>query len=190
MTSNTPAETPAETPAPVIPTGPELVDKLIAAVQADKRNKGSEGTWDRTVRHVGVPVALTYILDGTFRLGAGQPTYVNENIPLPKGSTRFDAIALTAPDGTKVITRHDLGRALASLDKDDPLAVVPGPNAEKLREYVAGVRRAQELADLKAENAHLTARVAELEAELAAATAKPAAPAKPAAAPKSGTATK
>lgn len=179
MTS-TPSTTPA-TPAKPVMTGPQILDKIIATVNADKRKQGSEGTWNRTVSKAGIPVIATHVVAGTFTLGAGQPAYANDMIELPKEATVWE---YTKQDGTKVISRHAWGLSMLEIDKDDPLAAIPAPNADKLAEYVSGIRRAAELASLKAQNATLTARVAELETALEAATkpaaSKPGTAAKPA----------
>jgi hypothetical protein len=176
-----------------------ILDKILAAIDADPRQKGSGGTWDRDVRRAGLPVIASHVIADTFTLGKGQLDYADDMIPCPED---VEADVIDRRDGNKPkVFRSTIGKlALGGLKDDDPLAATPAPTSDKLKDMRAEIARAEEVMNLREQvarlerlNANLQTENTRLTEELSAAQSKlnspkPAskAPAKPA----SGTASK
>lgn len=183
-----------------------ILDKILAAIDADPRQSGSGGSWDRDVRRAGLPVIASHVIAGTFVLAKGQPDYADDMIACPEG---MEPDVIDRRDGGKPkVFRSTIGKlALGGLKDDDPLAQTPAPTAEKLRTMRAEIQRAEELMALRARvaelekiNADQATQITTLTEELSAARTElndlkaahpsPKGAAKPAAKPASGTASK
>ncbi|WP_433444582.1 cell division protein ZapB [Nonomuraea sp. CA-141351] len=141
-----------------------ILDRILAAIDADPRQSGSGGSWDRDVRRAGLPVIASHVIAGTFKLGKDQPNYADDMIACPEG---VEADVIDKRDGNKPkIFRSTIGKlALGGLKDDDPLAQTPAPTAEKLRTMRAEIQRAEELMQLRARVAELDMRNADLQQE-------------------------
>ncbi|MFI6909687.1 hypothetical protein ACIBKY_51090 [Nonomuraea sp. NPDC050394] len=149
-------------------TPTEILDKIIATVEGDTRLANSGGTWDREVRHVGIPTIATYVLSGDFKLGKGQATYTNDLIELPEDSGIEDV--MTTREGKTVAFRHVIGMHALHADADSPLAQLPALKSGDLVTLRAEMRRTEEMATLRLRVAALEAENADLQASLDALT--------------------
>ncbi|MER6514737.1 hypothetical protein ABT158_48570 [Nonomuraea sp. NPDC001636] len=159
-----------------------ILDKILTVIDADPRQKGSGGTWDRDVRRAGLPVIASHVIAGTFTLGKGQLDYADDMIPCPED---MEADVIDRRDGNKPkIFRSTIGMlALGGLKADDPLAAAPAPTADKLKEMRAEIARAEEVmnlrtrvAELERINADQQAEITRLTEELSAAKTAPSDP--------------
>ncbi|MEU5863536.1 hypothetical protein ABZ815_20365 [Nonomuraea sp. NPDC047529] len=131
-----------------------ILDKILATIDADQRQKGSGGTWDRDVRRAGLPVIASHVIAGTFTLGRGQVDYTDDMIACPED---MEADVIDRRDGNKPkVFRSTIGMlALGGLKADDPLAAAPAPTGDKLKEMRAEIARAEEVMNLRAQVARL-----------------------------------
>ncbi|MFG2076947.1 hypothetical protein [Nonomuraea maritima] len=142
-----------------------ILDAILAAIDADPRQSGSGGSWDRDVRRAGLPVIASHVIAGTFVLAKGQPDYADDMIACPEG---MEADIIDRRDGGKAkIFRSTIGKlALGDLKDNDPLAQSPAPTVEKLRDMRAEIQRAEELMNLREHAAKLERINADLQAEI------------------------
>ncbi|MEV3986634.1 hypothetical protein [Nonomuraea sp. NPDC049758] len=131
-----------------------ILDKILAEIDADPRQKGSGGTWDRDVRKAGLPVIASHVIAQTFKLGKGQLDYADDMIACPDD---MEADVIDRRDGDKPkVFRSTIGMlALGGLKADDPLAAAPAPTSDKLKEMRAEIARAEEVMNLRAQVARL-----------------------------------